>query len=80
VQVAVLVTNVNKEVIPADTSELHQRLMAGTLTPADRQGLAQTMAEINNDLLERSRLLARTGSKIIVIGSMGGSIPLAYLD
>ncbi|CAG0927132.1 Deaminated glutathione amidase [Thermoflexales bacterium] len=65
VQVAVLVTNVNKEVIPADTSELHQRLIAGTLTPADREGLAQSMTDINNDLLERSRLLAKTGSKII---------------
>jgi apolipoprotein N-acyltransferase len=65
IQVAVLVTNVDKEVIPADTSELHQRLMDGALTQADRQGLAQTMVEINNDLLERSRLLARTGVKII---------------
>jgi apolipoprotein N-acyltransferase len=65
VQVAVLVTNVDKEVIPEDTSELHQRLMDGTLTQSDRQELTQTMEEINNDLLERSRLLARTGSKII---------------
>ncbi len=65
VQVAVLVTNVNKEVIPADTSELHQRLIDGTLTQADRQELAQTMEEINNDLLERSRVQARAGSKII---------------
>lgn len=65
VQVAVLVTNVNKEVIPADTSELHQRLIDGTLTQADRQELTQTMEEINSDLLERSRVQARAGSKII---------------
>ena len=65
VQVAILTTNVNKEVIPADTSELHQRLIDGTLTQVDRRALAQTMEEINNDLLERSRVQARAGSKII---------------
>jgi apolipoprotein N-acyltransferase len=65
VQVAVLVTNVNKEVIPSDTSELHQRLMDGTLTSTDRQELSQTMTEINDDLLARSRIQARAGSKII---------------
>jgi len=65
VQVAVLVTNVDKEVIPSDTSEQHQRLIDGTLTQADRQELAQTMAEINDDLLERSRGQVRAGSKIV---------------
>jgi apolipoprotein N-acyltransferase len=65
VQVAVLVTNVDKEVIPSHTSEQHRRLMEGTLTQADRQELAQTMSEINNDLLERSRGQARAGSKIV---------------
>lgn len=65
VQVSTLVTNVNKEVIPSDTSELHQRLMDGTLTEADRRELSQTMSEINDDLFNRTRVQARAGSKIV---------------
>ncbi len=65
VQVAVLTTNVNREVIPADTDPLHQRLMDGTLTADDRRALAQTITAINDDLLARTRLQAQAGSRIV---------------
>jgi apolipoprotein N-acyltransferase len=65
VKVAVLVTNVNKEVIPSDTTNLHRCLIDGTLTQSDRQELLQSMEEINNDLLDRTRIQARAGSKIV---------------
>lgn len=65
VQVSVLTTNVNKEVIPQDSDPLHQRLTDGTLTDADREALQRVMDEINNDLLERTRLQASAGSKIV---------------
>ncbi len=65
VQVATLVTNVNEEVIPSDTTELHQRLMDGTLTEADRRELSRIMTDINADLFNRTRVQARSGSKII---------------
>jgi apolipoprotein N-acyltransferase len=65
VQVAVLTTNVNKEVIPEPDSPMEKRLSSGTLTDIDRQAMTQTMTEINTDLLERTRQQARAGSKII---------------
>jgi apolipoprotein N-acyltransferase len=65
VQVSALTTNVDKEVLPEPDSALEKRLTGGTLTEADRQQMTQTMNEINSDLLARTRVQARSGSKII---------------
>jgi apolipoprotein N-acyltransferase len=65
VQVSVLTTNVDKEVIPEPDSPAEKRLTGGTLTEADRQQMTQTMNEINADLLARTRQQAKAGSKII---------------
>lgn len=65
VQVAVLTTNVDTEVWPELDTPLDQRLMAGTLTPADRAELLARMAAVNDDLLARTRTVAQGGSKIV---------------
>jgi apolipoprotein N-acyltransferase len=66
VRISVLTTDVNREVIPEWGEEQERRLVEGRLTDADRQELAAVMAEINDDLMQRSRVEARTGSKIVV--------------
>jgi apolipoprotein N-acyltransferase len=68
VRVAAMVTNVNKEVLPDSESPLYQRLVNGSLTVSDRQQMVQVMDEINSDLFERTRVLARGGSRIITWG------------
>ncbi len=65
VQVAVLTTNIDEEVIPDESHPLHQRLMDGALTAEDRRDLMETMAAINDDLLARTRRQARAGSRIV---------------
>lgn len=65
VQVAALTTNVNKEVIPEPDSPMEKRLTSGQLTEADQQTMTQTMTEINNDLLARTRQQAQAGARII---------------
>jgi apolipoprotein N-acyltransferase len=65
VQVAVLTTNVDTEVWPELDTPLDQRLMAGTLTSQDREEILGKMAAINDDLLARTRTVARGGARIV---------------
>jgi apolipoprotein N-acyltransferase len=66
VKVAVLTTNVNKEFWPeGENTPLDEGLLAGALSTGDRQRVAQTMAEINEDLLARTREQARAGAKMV---------------
>ena len=65
VQVAILTTNVNREPLPEIDTPLDQRMMAGALTAEDRREMAQTMAEINGDLLARTRSEAQHGARIV---------------
>ena len=63
---AVLTTNVNKEFWPeGENTPLDEGLLAGALSTGDRQRVAQTMAEINEDLLARTREQARAGAKMV---------------
>jgi len=66
VRVAVLTTDRDFEALPPDGSETEERLLAGTLTTDERRELLSRMTSINTDLLERSRLQARAGSRIVV--------------
>jgi apolipoprotein N-acyltransferase len=65
VKVAVLTTNVDKEVMPEPESPMELRLTGGTLTKADCEEMTQKMNEINNDLMTRTRQQAKAGSKIV---------------
>lgn len=66
VRVSVLTTDVNREVIPEWGAEQERRLVEGRLTDADRQELGAIMTETNDDLMQRSRVEAQAGSKIVV--------------
>jgi apolipoprotein N-acyltransferase len=66
VRVSVLTTDVNREVIPEWGEAQERRLVQGGLTDADRRDLGAVMAQINDDLMQRSRVEARAGSKIVV--------------
>jgi apolipoprotein N-acyltransferase len=66
VRVSVLTTDIDREVIPEWGEEQERRLVEGRLTDADRQELGAVMAEINGDLMARSRVEAQAGSKIVV--------------
>lgn len=66
VKVAVLTTNVSKEFWPeGEDTPLDRGLVAGNLGAEERQRVAQTMAEINNDLLTRTLVQARAGAKMV---------------
>ena len=66
VKVAVLTTNVSKEYWPdGEDTPLDKGLIAGSLSPEERQRVTQTMAEINDDLLTRTRVQARAGAKMV---------------
>ncbi|MEW6093983.1 MAG: nitrilase-related carbon-nitrogen hydrolase [Chloroflexota bacterium] len=84
VQVSVLTSNIEANIIPDDTSDLHARLVAGTLTETDRQEMTQTMEQVNNDLLERTQVQAWAGSKIITWSEYNASVfeddEQAFLD
>lgn len=63
---AVLTTNVSKEYWPdGEDTPLDKGLIAGSLSPEERQRVTQTMAEIDNDLLTRTRVQARAGAKLV---------------
>jgi apolipoprotein N-acyltransferase len=66
VRVSVLTTDVEREVIPEWGDEQERRLVEGRLTDADRQDLGALIAEINDDLMGRSRAEAQAGSRIVV--------------
>jgi apolipoprotein N-acyltransferase len=66
VQVSVLTTNLDEEVIPEWGEERERRLAAGSLNTEDRQALEGIMKATNENLWHRSRLEAQAGSKIVV--------------
>jgi apolipoprotein N-acyltransferase len=66
VKVAVLTTNVSKEYWPdGEDTPLDKDMVAGNLSQDERQRVSQTMAEINHDLLTRTREQARAGAKMV---------------
>jgi apolipoprotein N-acyltransferase len=66
VKVAVLTTNVSKEYWPdGEDTPLDKGLIAGTLSAEEMKRVSGTMAEINTDLLTRTRVQARAGAKMV---------------
>jgi apolipoprotein N-acyltransferase len=66
VRVAVLTANVDKEFWPdGEDTQLDKDLLAGSLSAEDRRRIAGTMAEIDDDLLNRTRVQARAGARIV---------------
>jgi apolipoprotein N-acyltransferase len=66
VKVAVLTTNVSQEYWPeGEDTPLDRAMLDGSLSGAERARVGQTMAEIDRDLLARTRVQARAGAKLV---------------
>lgn len=65
VQVSVLTTNIDGEPLPDAETPGWQRLVDGTLGSEERDAIEVKMAAINDELLARTRIQARAGSRIV---------------